>query len=524
VLAAPYSHAVEKMERRFLTTSVVPAVIFLTAYGAVAIASLWSFSAASSWAVERAAVEQLLLGVIAGALTWFLAGMMSSNWRKIVRLYEGYPATRWLRRGTRRSTIDLSLVPGVAFHRRQKDRLAERDSNSFYIRYPLYHDDDTLPTTVGNIMLAGERYGVDRYGFEMNVLWTRFAWCLPNDVQKSLDQFKEEHQLPLALSFTAACFAVASGVTVVASSGSPLLFAASTAIGMGLSAAAYLLAIERTEEYSEQLRATVDLHHHRLREAWVSTIPDSDLAQWFGDARAFIEGGQDALNATRVGRSASRRAEGPMPDQVASGADSESLAPDGTVAAGPPTTARPASRRPLAKTIGTTWRWFWGRVRLLWAAMAVTAVLIGLGCQHLAAATESVVVVSGAALTGQQVQVRIEERNREDVPAGAITDPAATRLAIVELADGTVVTAFNTYQASDISLLDIKAASSLPPPGTSRLNVILMPCGLVLENVLVTAGASPDASHVQLGLTSDQLQRLDGCAPDSVSLLPSGDG
>lgn len=522
MLAAPYVDAVGRMDRRFVTTSVVPTMIFVTAYGAVAISSWWSFTSASTWLSSLSVAEQILLGFVAGALVWFSASLMSSNWRKIVRLFEGYPMMRWLNRGRRRARIDHRFVPGVAFHLRQKDRLASTNATLFYFRYPLRHDADTLPTTVGNIMLAGERYGVDRYGFETNVLWTRFAWCLPENVQISLDQFKEEHQLPLSLSFTSACFALASGATVTMSHGSPTLFAVSTGLGTVLAIVAYLLAVERTEEYAEQLRATVDLHHTKLRDAWVSTIPDVDLEHWFDDARAFVEGGRDSLIARRNTHTEQRVR---VVDGAASGPAAEpSETREGLYETNSSEQNLGEPPRHRMARVGSAWGWVCERVRLLWAASAVAGALIVAGSVHLATETRTVLVAAQSAQIGTEVVIERDTVRAVDVPQDAVSGLNDARVALRPLQPGEVITMSNTLSAANASVIEIATTAPRIVTGSAIATVIVAPCGRLLHNVIVTVRPEMSPTHVELTLSSDQVGELGGCSPESVALLTAAGG
>ena len=199
-----------------------------------------------------------------------MASLVASNWRKIVRLYEGYPYARLYRYVARERDLDQWFVakkfPGSAYHLARQKGMEPRRA---YRRYPPSDfEHEVLPTSLGNILLSAERYGLQRYGIDVTLLWPRFYWQLPPEMRKDLEAFKEEHQLPLALSFMSAIFGFLAGGIVLVSGGSWLLFAGASASGVVLAAAAYLLALERAEEYGEQIRAAVDLHHRSLFGIW----------------------------------------------------------------------------------------------------------------------------------------------------------------------------------------------------------------------------------------------------------------
>ena len=295
-IADPLQGALARVDRRFITASLIPVTLLVAAYIAVVVIS-GKDSAATIDAWRHLSASEQLLAWAAFALTsWFLAGLLSSNWRKIVRLYEGYPLRRLaIRAGSGQLPKNWFDLPGVHWHRRRLDEVSAHDA---YYRYPPEeHVSDLLPTTIGNILISSERYALDRYGLDVNLLWPRLYWQLPLEVRQSLDAFKEEHQIPLALSFVSGVFGFVAGATVLVRGGSPRLFLTVTAAAFALAIMAYLLAIERTEEYAEQLRTTVDLHRKLLREQW-SGGPRryADDREFFRASVLFIRDGEELLD------------------------------------------------------------------------------------------------------------------------------------------------------------------------------------------------------------------------------------
>lgn len=540
MLAAPYVEAIGRMDRRFVTTSVVPTLIFTTAYGAVLVHSLWSFAEASSWLSGRPLNEQLLLSLLGGAVVWFISGLMASNWRKIVRLYEGYPLSRWLDRGTRRPRIDRRNVPGIGFHLKQKSRL-KRDPAQYYLRYPRSARDKTLPTTIGNVLLAGERYGLDRYGFETNLLWTRFAWCLPEKHQISLEQFKEEHQLPLALSFTAATFSWVSGITILLTRGSPGLFVLTTGLGVALAVAAYLLAIERTEEYAEQLRATIDLHHTKLRDVWAGTIPDEDMEFWFHDAKEFVLQGQQGLDSVREARARQQTdQESPPEEPILKKTTHEVLEQQTRPESRPEPTSdlrqlvEPRGRsvprsasgvmRHLAASLYAeharrSWRWWCRNVRLLWMVSMAAGCLIAVGALWLSIATRTVLVASEGTGTANLIGLTTKQVNSSTVPRDAITDRTEPRIARHSLQPGEVVTESNSFEAASVATMVLPTDVPTGLEDTEQAFVLVAPCGVLLEGVLVTPVQGPDGESLTVVMPDKATNALEGCAPTSATVL-----
>lgn len=291
-VAAPIQDALSKMERRFVTASFIPTALVVFGYAfAVATARSSTEDVLTAWKQMSIASQA---SVIAGLLlvSWFLAGLLHSNWRKIVRLYEGYPIKSLFLRlfGSPFDPVRWSKVPGVAWHVRVQQ---SAPPSILYSRYPpRKHRHLTLPTTIGNVLLSGERYALDRYGFDVNLLWPRLFWQLPPEVRQSIEVSKEEHQVPLALSFVGVCFAVLGGGTVFVLGGTWQLFSIVCVIGFSFSVAAYLLAVERTEEYAEQLRVTVDLYRRSLVDNWrPGPRRFNEEQQFFAAASAFVQSG-----------------------------------------------------------------------------------------------------------------------------------------------------------------------------------------------------------------------------------------
>jgi hypothetical protein len=523
MLPGPYGEAVARLDRSFLTTALVPTAVFATAYGAVAIASLWSFESAQAWWSTGGASVQLLATFVIAALLWFMAGLFASNWRQIVRLYEGYPFARAIWRRIRPDTrLNAGwYIPGIAYHRRRRNvmNLADRRLE-LYTRYP--HDKyiaDMLPTTVGNILLSGERYGQQRYGFDLPVLWPRLHSQLPDRVQVDLATFREQHQLPLALSFVAALFAVASGVTVVLGNGSPALFVASTGIGLVMAAVAYLLAIERAEEYAEQLRAVTDLFHSLLREEWNGPQHDSALADWYAAAKDFILTGKapaPQVSTTRCSISGLFRSL--VPTRAVARTHARRLEIPATPDAGPAMTVTVPAKM---------YRWVIARIRPLWLCVALGALVIAVGANMLAHQRVAVLVAATSTRPGALVAVEERSISRSEAPDSAVAADVSTGLvARTGLAVGEVLTDESVVVIND--LIEVTLPSTGPRLASSDPGVvgaIVHPCGVILDDIIVSRvedAALVTGGNVSMLLTRAQVQQLRGCAPDEVLLLVPG--
>ncbi len=284
--------ALKRMERRFVTASFLPVSLCLAGYVIV-----WHLvdnrpaDLVADWRRLETSGQLIASATFLGA-AWFLAGLVSSGWRQIVRLYEGQPLRRlavWLENSGKEPEW-WPQVHGVRWH---LDQQQDATTAEIYRRYPPRSSRHlTLPTTIGNILLGAERYALDRYGLDVNLLWPRLYWQLPEEVRSSIDVFKEEHQMPLALSAVSSAFGLLAGGTVVLRGGSVGLFLLVSVVGFGFSYAAYLFSIERAEEYAEQLRTIFDLYRGELAANW-STGPRQHAGerQFFAAAQIFVQSG-----------------------------------------------------------------------------------------------------------------------------------------------------------------------------------------------------------------------------------------
>lgn len=134
------------------------------------------------------------------ALIYFLAAAVSSQWRNIVRIFEGYPLMAVAKR--------LGVKPlGQQWHHERMDQLQSDDRGDTalaYYRYPSeYHGNKILPTRLGNILLAGERYAEDRYGIDTIYFWPRLYPLLPEAFKRDYEASVIQYQFPLVVAFQA---------------------------------------------------------------------------------------------------------------------------------------------------------------------------------------------------------------------------------------------------------------------------------------------------------------------------------
>jgi hypothetical protein len=181
-------HMNKLLGRRFLLAYWLPTLAFT-----VALAGLgWLIP---GWPIPPAEVGRLLPDEPDGA-SWLLtlaallgitlvAWLLSFLGRPLVRLAEGYGWPAPLRKGflrlSHRQWARLQRRHGEAIERGDRAREAEVHARRFF-HYP-HRREALLPTRLGNILRAAERYPNDVYGLDGVFWWPRLFPLLPENVQ-----------------------------------------------------------------------------------------------------------------------------------------------------------------------------------------------------------------------------------------------------------------------------------------------------------------------------------------------------
>jgi hypothetical protein len=284
MLSGLLDQAASVLERRFLKNAFLPVLLFLPAVlGPWAIESGSLADAVGRWEKQTGAIKVFeIVGYL--AVVWFLAACLASQWRNIIRLFEGYPLqTRlpWLAKWS------------VATHRTRQERYLH---DSWWLRYSHYPADyeDLLPTRLGNIIRAGERHSFERYRADLILIWPRLAQVMPSQYVADVEEARAtlEFLLVVALWCTTSAWL---NLGILALTGAPtwllaLCFVGGIALGYG----AYLSGLRAAAEYAEQLRAGVDLYRldllQRLKMTGPSTIEEEQQA--WGRAQDLIGRGR----------------------------------------------------------------------------------------------------------------------------------------------------------------------------------------------------------------------------------------
>jgi hypothetical protein len=260
------------LERQFLKNAFLPVFLFFPALLAPYL--IWSGNLEPRLAVwERQGLGVKLMEVAAYlATTWFLAAIVASQWRNIIRLFEGYPLAR--------------LVPlydlGKAWHTTRRTLVeCERLPGSAYYEYP--KDGKVLPTRLGNRLLAAERGPLERYGSDAIFLWPRIAHVVPREVVQELDDAQATLEFLLVLTMWLMLFAVGNLAMLSYAGASAVLLALCFLGPLTVAYAVYRSALPAAMEYGEQLRTAIEMYRHdamvRLKLGEPRDVKD-ERARW----------------------------------------------------------------------------------------------------------------------------------------------------------------------------------------------------------------------------------------------------
>ncbi|WP_329086528.1 hypothetical protein [Streptosporangium sp. NBC_01469] len=301
-----FDRAASVLERRFLRNAFLPVLLFLPVTLAPCLLQGGNLERGlAAW--EGQTLTFKFLAVI-GYFTfcWFSAAIVASQWRNIIRLFEGYPVARfpWLESiGVRwHSARSAELVDLVE---RERDRMSASE-----LRYWAYPETGVLPTRLGNVLRAAEFYPIRRYGISLITVWPRLHKVLPRETAEDVEDARATMEFLLVLCLWLVAFAALNPVLAVLLGTSMPLSILLFALGLVLAYWAYLSAIPAAAEYGEHLRAAFEVHRLKLLEQLRLPQPDTLLAErarWEDLDRFILEGASpgwryepDAGNELRI--------------------------------------------------------------------------------------------------------------------------------------------------------------------------------------------------------------------------------
>ncbi|GIM97133.1 hypothetical protein [Paractinoplanes toevensis] len=274
--------------RRFLFNALLPTTVFAGVLALVVIQNVGSMRIVGAWWGRLDAISKAVTLLTVSAIVWFLAVAVASQWRTIVQIFEGYPLIRLFGRN----------APGIDWHRKRRWELWEGENDDHeraFHRYTLIEDaseeaeeGEVLPTTLGNILLAGERYALSRYEMDTIQFWPRLFPLLPAEFRAEYEEFIVEYEFPLVVSFLSATTGFIGAAVTLLCGGPPLLFAVCFIGGALIAYLFYVLSFSAAEELAEQQRTAFDLYRHLLLEQWPTPPDVRDERAAFKEITGFI--------------------------------------------------------------------------------------------------------------------------------------------------------------------------------------------------------------------------------------------
>lgn len=272
--------------RRFLFNALLPTSV-VASFVTVIVAN-WTGTwhrISTAWADGDALTKIVMAGTYF-SLMWLFSVAIASQWRGIVRLYEGYPLVAGFERWGRGR-----LAPGVLWHRKRMTRVTGENKSAwdgYYFYPPPQHASRILPTTLGNILLAAERYPEERYGIEAIVFWPRLFPLLPEQFKQDYEEFVRDYEFPLVLSFLLNVGAAVSATTALLTKQLPAAFVVTVSIFLLGSFASYRMSLSGALQMAEQQRVAFDLYRGRILDAWPTVRDVHDEKEAFDAVKDFI--------------------------------------------------------------------------------------------------------------------------------------------------------------------------------------------------------------------------------------------
>jgi hypothetical protein len=176
---------------------------------------------------------------------------------------------------TRLDRDDVTMDVILAYAKRR----AETETFQLFARRRLeFGDGPALPTAAGNMARAVAAYATSRYGFSIDLLWSRLQAVMPKEAYSTLQDAKAELDSLIALWW------LALGTIVVwwfvsALAGALMTFVIVALIGPLFCAVLSFLVLESYRGFHDLLRSAVDLYRFELIKALHLPLPDGPVAE-----------------------------------------------------------------------------------------------------------------------------------------------------------------------------------------------------------------------------------------------------
>jgi hypothetical protein len=274
--------AVSVLERRFLVNAFLPAIIFFGGYITFFFWATGRLPSVLHAFAEARLAPQLVLVITFFGLAWFCAAFIASQWRNLIRLYEGY----FFFMRPLRELAKLGKDAHIALRQDLMDRNLE-----WYGRYSA-DADQAMPTQLGNVLRAAEYYPGERYGADFILLWTRLGHLCPKSFLDNMDQFQAALDFLVVAVTGFSLLAVSTALTAAVTGHGAALFLVCLVGGFALAHLAYTSAVAAATELGETMRASFDLYRNELliRLRWPLPADSKEEREIWQEVTDFIDG------------------------------------------------------------------------------------------------------------------------------------------------------------------------------------------------------------------------------------------
>ncbi|GGL02847.1 hypothetical protein Sme01_19500 [Sphaerisporangium melleum] len=272
-------------DRRLLTTTFLPVLLFLGALAAVAVAGVGPAAATRWWSALGTQVQVTASGLVLAA-TLLLSQLIALHRVGLIRIYEGY----W---------------DALPYGRRLAERCRLRFTAADDQRWYLYPADEArlMPTMLGNILRGAEDHSRERYAIDGVTAWPRLYPALPDTFRQVFASASADLDLMITVSGLGLAFSLLGGAL-----GAFLLpwYSALLCCWIGLFTAwwGYRGAVRAAEPYGELFRAAFDVHRWTLLDTMGLRRPTeyrAEAEQWRQLDKLWTAGAPDSDHAASLG-------------------------------------------------------------------------------------------------------------------------------------------------------------------------------------------------------------------------------
>ncbi|MEV5408116.1 hypothetical protein AB0K60_04630 [Thermopolyspora sp. NPDC052614] len=279
------------VDRRLLTTTFLPVLLFLGALGAVGAAGAGWSEAAGWWSGLGVQVQVTLTGLVL-AFALLLSRLIAVQRVGLIRIYEGYwDALPYGRRLAERCRLRFAATEDASTPGDHRSHLYPADESRL------------MPTALGNILRGAEDHSRDRYAIDGVTAWPRLYPTLPESFQQTFASAAGDLDLMITVSGLGLAFSLLGGALAAA-----LLpwYGALLCCWAGLLIAwwGYRGAVRAAEPYGELFRAAFDVYRWTLLDTMGLRRPaeyHAEAEQWRQLDKLWIVGAVDSEHVASLG-------------------------------------------------------------------------------------------------------------------------------------------------------------------------------------------------------------------------------